>query len=75
MEVSEPRLVANFLIQSSVLGPLFFRLYFEDVFRATRNGVPLLAAEGNEIVYTFCPEALESKKVKYRKTWRLSVPR
>lgn len=58
--IFDPRLLPICAIQSNVLGSLLFLLYGNDVFNVTRISVLSLFVDGNKIIHTFQPEALDS---------------
>ena len=58
--LSKPKPVTSGVVQGSVLGPLLFLLYINDIFPAIRYGVPFLFADDIKIIYEFHPNSLHS---------------
>ncbi|WP_432422650.1 RNA-directed DNA polymerase [Streptococcus dysgalactiae] len=58
--LSQPLPVTSGVIQGSVLGPLLFLLYIDDVFPVIRYGTPFLFADDIKIVYPFEPSSLNN---------------
>ncbi|CAH8595529.1 unnamed protein product [Heterobilharzia americana] len=55
---STPRLIQSGVVQGSVLGPILFLIYVNDICSVIRNGIPYLFADDLKIVYSFSPAAL-----------------
>lgn len=51
--LSHPRPITSGVIQGSVLGPLLFLMYINDIFEAIRYGTPFIFADDIKVVYTF----------------------
>lgn len=56
--LSQRKPVTSGVIQGSVLGPLLFLMYINDVFNVIRHGTPYLFADDIKIVYSFHPHNL-----------------
>ncbi|CAH8581334.1 unnamed protein product [Dicrocoelium dendriticum] len=57
---SQPKAVTSGVVQGSVLGPLLFLLYVNDVFSVVKCGTPYLFADDIKIVYSFHPTNLSN---------------
>ena len=58
--LSQPVPVTSGVIQGSVLGPLLFLLYINDVFSVIHHGVPFLFADDIKLIYEFHENNLSS---------------
>ncbi|MBM6549230.1 RNA-directed DNA polymerase [Streptococcus dysgalactiae subsp. equisimilis] len=56
--LSQPRPVTSGVVQGSVLGPLLFLMYVNDIFSTIHHGKPFLFADDIKIVYSFPPQNL-----------------
>jgi hypothetical protein len=55
---STPRVITSGVVQGSVLGPLLFLIYINDICDVIRHGHPFLFADDIKLVYTFRPNNL-----------------
>ncbi|MBM6549250.1 RNA-directed DNA polymerase [Streptococcus dysgalactiae] len=58
--LSQPIPITSGVIQGSVLGPLLFLLYINDVFTTINHGTPFLFADDIKIVYSFKPSSIDA---------------
>lgn len=56
--LSLPRPITSGVIQGSVLGPLLFLMYINDICNIIKSGKPYLYADDLKIVYSYKPEVL-----------------
>ena len=54
-EISSPRSITSGVIQGSVLGPLLFLIYVNDLCSHIRSGTPFLFADDCKIIFSFEP--------------------
>ena len=57
---SSPQLIKSGVIQGSVLGPVLFLLYIDDILNEIKHGQPFLYADDLKIVYKFSDNNLQS---------------
>ncbi|KAK4471072.1 hypothetical protein MN116_000587 [Schistosoma mekongi] len=57
--LSSPKPITSGVIQGSVLGPLLFVIYINDINNVIKHGRPYLYADDLKIVYSFKPDSLE----------------
>lgn len=55
--ISHPKSVTSGVIQGSVLGPVLFLMYINDIFNLVHHGTPFLFADDIKIVYEFDPQS------------------
>jgi hypothetical protein len=55
---SDPTTVSSGVVQGSVLGPLLFLIYINDICNVISHGCPFLFADDIKLVYTFHPNSL-----------------
>ena len=58
--LSSPASVTSGVVQGSVMGPILFLLYINDIMGCIRNGTPFLFADDVKVIYTCHPSLVEN---------------